>query len=459
MKSKIALHTLALVGAMLFTSAALPAALQSNARPTKIAAERERKHAQTAPTATTPNPDCTLIVPENPLSAAGLATPYELTATDPGDGACHEAEPAQSAFVQAAILDPATGAISIYSPLVIDRGTSPAAAPVVPTLPAGAIVAIWFGYDGTNLKLQAAGDSRLSESHCVNGTAGSLFSQFAYCNASAFFEAASDAVHSAKLKIPPLGTAADGARCPSTRDFFIVDQDQSDNLPTMYLATSSGRTAQDTAANRASLPQASLLGNPSDNRLVDIYVDPVLGCSAWKAPDLADPGQTVAALALNELQARRHQETPVALVPLNDPMAEIGDDASLSKVNAYRAGVDQPRVTADGDADGARYCRQILRIAPARMTLNERALSAAASPDAAAANSLFTFLAQRLVTTYETLLCPSLIHHANPVSVTRDANGVAVTASIDQRALAAILEALERTKVEDDIADAAARTR
>jgi len=50
-----------------------------------------------------------LIVPPAPLSAAGLATPYRFVATDPGAGACHEANADQSAFVEAAILDPATG--------------------------------------------------------------------------------------------------------------------------------------------------------------------------------------------------------------------------------------------------------------------------------------------------------------------------------------------------------------
>src|ERR1700677_4483789 len=50
--------------------------------------------------ATVLNPNCTLIVPENPLSPRGLATPYLLTATDPAEGACHEANPGQTAFVQ-----------------------------------------------------------------------------------------------------------------------------------------------------------------------------------------------------------------------------------------------------------------------------------------------------------------------------------------------------------------------
>ena len=36
------------------------------------------------------NPNCTIIVPDAPLTAAGLATPYQLTATTPADGECHE---------------------------------------------------------------------------------------------------------------------------------------------------------------------------------------------------------------------------------------------------------------------------------------------------------------------------------------------------------------------------------
>jgi hypothetical protein len=38
------------------------------------------------------------------------------------------------------------------------------------------------------------------------------------------------------------------------RDFFSVDQDQSDNLPTLYLLTSKGRTAQYTKKNQAAHP-------------------------------------------------------------------------------------------------------------------------------------------------------------------------------------------------------------
>src|SRR2546427_5966363 len=94
-----------------------------------------------------PNPNCTLIVPASPLSAQGLATPYQLTATDPAGGDCHETTADQSAFVQAAIPDPATGQISIYYPLLVDLNSGPAVPPVGPALPASANVGISFGYN------------------------------------------------------------------------------------------------------------------------------------------------------------------------------------------------------------------------------------------------------------------------------------------------------------------------
>ncbi len=55
--------------------------------------------------AQTPATDCKLILPRNPLTAEGLSTPFQLTNLHAGD-VCHELDPNQSAFVQAAILDP-----------------------------------------------------------------------------------------------------------------------------------------------------------------------------------------------------------------------------------------------------------------------------------------------------------------------------------------------------------------
>src|ERR1700678_3467211 len=100
------------------------------------------------PSATPPttNANCDVIVPANPLTAQGLATPYQLTGTDgqtPAESGCEMSNAANlGAFVQATILNPATGKLYVYDPLVITEGTTPAVAPVVPTLPRHAIVPI-----------------------------------------------------------------------------------------------------------------------------------------------------------------------------------------------------------------------------------------------------------------------------------------------------------------------------
>jgi hypothetical protein len=409
------------------------------------------------------NPNCTIIVPSHALSATGLSTPYQLVATDPTAGDCHEANVDQSAFVQAAILDPATGQISVYNPLVLDQGATPAVPPVIPTLPANAIVALWFGYNGDVLTLSGAQDGVLAAAQCVNGLPGDNFGQYAYCNAPAFFKAAHRAIRRGQLTIPPLGTAVDGLPCPSVRDFYVVDQDQSDNLPLSYLITDSGM-AQRTQANIAAFPSATTLGNPSDNRLVDVALDGALNCTPWKAPDLADPGQMVPALPLNELQARAYQRSPIALVPLGDPMSLSTGKASLVKTNLYRQGVDQPAVWWADQASTARYCRQMVRIAPSRMTLDEAYLMPDAthptrglSPDPGAADSLYTFLAQRFVASYDILNCEGLLGLPDPVSVTADANGIVTGATINHTVFSRWRPMLNSCQAKDNAANNAAQ--
>jgi hypothetical protein len=378
-----------------------------------------------------PNLNCSLIVPPQPLTAQGLATPYQLVATNRGDGPCHEANAGQSAFVQAAVIDPATGKISIYNPLVIDKGSKPAADPVVPQLPQGAIVGIWFGFNGANLTLRSAQNS-LQDGQCVNGVNGSIFGQFAYCNAPAFFQAANKAIQAGKLTPPALGTARDGMICPTVRDFSIVDQDQSDNVTTGYLVTNNGRIAQLNAANIAKLPRAQILTNGSDNGLIDGFVDPALGCKPWTAPDLADPGQMITALPLDEIQAAAQQKDPIAFVPAGDPMVLRNDHLNLDKINAYREGVDQPDAQNLDMASTPAYCQNLLAIAPQRIMLDAPLTKQEPSPDAAAANTLFTFLAQRFNTSWGAnggLNCQGLLHQQSPIKVKVDDNGVAINAT------------------------------
>ena len=396
----------------------------------------------TAPAPTTPlappaaadaalNQNCTLAVPAAPLTAIGLATPYRLTATDNAAGPCHEANANQSAFVEAAILDPATGKISIYHPLVIDDGTQPAVAPARPALTPQAVVAVWFGFQANTLSLRAKRFNRHrlllrflggNANQCVNGTANSPFGQFAYCNAPAFFTAAKAAIRAGALRVPALGTARDGRPCPTTRDFSVVDQDQSDNLDTKYLALADGRTAQFSPANQGQLSGATVLTNASDNGLLDRFIDPALGCQPFTAPDLSGGNTPTPALALNELQAAADQAAPVALVPPNDPMAQINGQNSTAKTNLYRAGVDMSPVTASDT--GAAYCTNLGKIASTRLALDQQLLTGARSPDPAAGATLFDFLTQRLTASWTNLNCQGLIGQGPPTIGTNTAAAV-----------------------------------
>ncbi len=569
--------------------------------------------AKTAAAGAAPNANCTVIVPANPLSAQGLATPYQLTATDPAAGPCNEANSAQTAFVQGAIIDPATGKVSIYDPLVVDAGTQPAVTPTVPTLPAGAVVALWFGYNGNTLTLagadqaqallnpasasatptgatpattppatqsqaqvtpastasgtatatptgtstatatptatatststtagqntaapttsatqaafvtgsaqraglEAAGsaplspasagsasqydatltriqgsgstagpasntprhhrptpsasatatasasastsagtgtgtptdppaagdvpaasgtpDAILQQANCVAGEdingQFSAFTQVGACNAAAFFTAANAAIKTGKLTVPQPGIARDGQRCLTTRSFALIDQDQSDNVTTEYLAEPNGQTAQDTAANRQGLNGSGVLFNGSDNGLLDLFVDPALGCSPWEAPNLADGGAPAPSLPLDELQAARWANSPgspAALVPLNDPMTVDGNgNFSTDKTNTYRSLVDMPALPA-GESP-ATYCSDMEHIQGKRLQQDVNLLLTAPSPSAAAADNLFTFLAMRLQQSFTNLNCGNFGLH-NGVSFSSDGNGVVVAA-------------------------------
>ncbi len=403
-----------------------------------------------------PNPDCSLTVPANPLTAKGLSTPYQLFATDAKVGRCDEANTAQSAFVEATILNPATGALSVYRPLVINRSSQPAAPEVVPTLPANAVVGIWFGFNGGNLTLHSHNGS-VAAGNCVNGAQGSIFGQFAFCDATQFFAAANTAIGKGLIKVPAMAKGKDGLPCMTTRDYGLIDQDQSDNVISSYLVRPNGTVAQNTATNTAKLNDATTLVNGSDNLLLDGFVDPALGCKPWTAPDLTNPGQQVSSLALNELFAAANQSTPIAMVPMNDPMAQVDGKSNMAKTNLYRSGVDQPALaSARATPTPTTYCMNTLNLTAKRIQQDKTFFVKAPSPDPAAANSLFTFLAQRYSATLTNLSCNNLIRVGNPVKLTTDKAGVVVNATFARQCAAIVAPADTAQVANADGADTAA---
>jgi hypothetical protein len=381
------------------------------------------------------NVSCDLVVPAHPLSAAGLATAYRLTGPGgaaPAGSGCTMANAASlGAFVQATILDPGTGKLWVYEPLVITQGTRPAVAPVVPRLPAGAVVTVDVGFNGAGLTLVGATREALGQGHCHNGMGTSIFGQVSFCHGAYFFAAARRAQRQGKLAVPRTGVSPKtGQPCPTTRSFTLVDQDPSDNVTTAYLLTSDGRTAQDSTANAAALPHAAVIANGSDNALLGGFVDPVLGCAPFTAPDLSRGGAPGTSQALDELSAAANQAAPVALVPENDPMVEVHNAFSALKTNQYRASLGQPAIAPGNRAadSPARFCQNMISIQARFLASHAGLVATAASPIPATGTNLLTFMASRLSASYATLNCQHYGLH-NPVTITRNRHGTAIAAT------------------------------
>ncbi len=377
--------------------------------------------------------NCFITLPQDPLSATGLSTPFILQPP------CSMAVATQQAFAEAAVYDPATGKISIYHPLVLDSGVKPAAPNVVPVLPANAVVGIWFGFNGNTLQLldtngkDANASPILKAANCINGNPGvkgDIFGQVSWCNAEQWFKAANAGIASGLTVIPPLGNDKNGNICPTTRSFKMTDQDPSDNVPTQYLLVGNA-TAQDTDANRNALGNGEVINNASDEALLTNILDPLIGCTPVLAPSLDNNGAMVPALVLSELQASVHQPAPVAFVPKNDPDCLSTSDGAVNidKTNAYRLGVGQPLVgTGDAAGDLDTYCNNLVAGAPPFLKEFEQTFTGQTSPDAATANNLFTFLGARYLASLTLLTCPPPAFQ--PVVCKMDANGVTTSCVI-----------------------------
>ena len=374
-----------------------------------------------SPDQATQSQNCTLSVPWNPLTPQGLATPYQL-----GDG-CSMSKANEQAFVEATILSPG-GQVQVYNPLIVTRGTRPARWPTAPRIPRGSQVILDFGFNGTNLLLTGPGAFQGS-SHCVDALGQSVIGQVSACNAVAFYRLANAEIANGTLKVPAAGTATDGQPCQTTREFALIDQDQSDNIYSQYLLTGDGRTAQATPRNKARLGDATMLTNGSDNALLGYFVDPTNGCKPFTANDQTSVNGTQSSQALDELSARVNQKGHVALVPTNDPMTLVGGNASIDKTNVYRSLVDQPLIAGGTDPAqvAASYCMNMVNIAPAHLQLDAATDANTGTPVPTVGSNLATFLGNRLFMSFTNLGCDAF-GLTDPVTVTAAGDGDPATA-------------------------------
>ncbi len=361
--------------------------------------------------------NCTLTVPAKPLSAQGLATPWQL-----GDGCSMANAATEGAFVEATILSP-NGQLQVYNPLVITAGTTAAVTPAAPTIAPGSQVIIDVGFNGTNLVLQGQG---AQQGRCVDALGQSLIGQVSACNAVNFYNLANAEIARGTLTVPPLGTSDDGQPCLATRDFAVVDQDPSDNVITSYLINGNGQTAQNTTANAAANAGDTVLVNGSDDKLLAAFLDPANGCTPFTAPDASATGGTSGSQALNELSARVNQQGPIAVVPPNDEMTLVNSAFSVAKTNVYRSLVDQPLLAGNVNATTVAmdFCQNITNIQPARNALDMTRELNFGTPVAAIGDNLATFMGNRLSMSFVNLGCANF-GLTNPVTVTLNGDQVA----------------------------------
>jgi hypothetical protein len=368
--------------------------------------------------------NCTVTVPDRPLTAQGLATPWVL-----GDGCTWANGGTEGVFIDATILAP-NGQVQVYNPLVINQGTTPAVAPRPPTIARGSQVILSAGFNGNALALVGRG---ARQGNCIDAYGNSLMNQTPQCNAAHFYRMANFEIARGLLKIPAIGTGKDGQACQTTRDFALIDQDQSDNAVASYLFDpATGTAAQATAANVAAMTGATLQQNGSDNGLLDKFVDPALGCTPFTAPNPTNPNGSSSSQALNELSARQNQKGMVALLPVDNPQLLVGGQFSLGKTNAYRMETDQPRLARNTslDRNAAQYCQNMINIATPRLKLDAQFETDTASPVPDLGDNLADFLAARLSGSFDNLNCKNY-GLTNPITLTTNGDGVATGATFN----------------------------
>src|SRR5580698_5835269 len=386
---------------------------------------------------TSTNVNCDIIVPANQLTGTGGQTPAQ--------SGCEMSNAAKlGAFVQATILDPATGTLSVYDPLVVTQGTRPAVLPWLPTIPADAVVTIDFGFNGKELFQVGATPTTLADAHCVGGQAGSMFGQVSFCNGINFFAAVAKDERAGLLRVPSPGTSdkitpsggrlGTGQTCPVTRNFEVAGQDPGDDVTTEYLINPlTGQTAQNTTANAGNIAGARLLLSRSDNTLLDLSLDPLLGCTPFRAPDLANNDQPTTSLALDEILAAAHQPKVAALVPESDKVVLTGNgEFDAAKTNMFREDLGQAPISNQNNktSDPEMYCRNIVDIQTPFLAANQKLFATGQSPVMAVGDNLLTFMAAELNLSFTNLGCQQF-RLTNPVTLTRNGAGVAVAATFN----------------------------
>ena len=346
------------------------------------------------------------------------------------------------AFAQATILDPATGKLSVYDPLVITKGSTPAVQPSVPTIPADAIVTVDFGFNGTGLFQVGATPNALSQGQLHERLPGSIFGQVSFCNGANFFNAAFQDEREGKLKVPcgasaampPLMAPSEPARLPGHPQLRHGRPGPSRQRDHRVPAEPGDRP--DGAGHRSNadnLQGSTLLLNGSDNTLLDAVHRPGPRPHPVRG---AGPGQQRPADQLEG--AGRAAFAPRTSRNRGPGAGERRDGAERQRPvrpgqgrpvpRGSRAGADQ--CANDRTSSPANYCQNIVNIQTPFLAANQALLATGQAPVAGVGDNLLTFLANRLLMSFTNLACQNF-GLTNPVTVTLNGAGVAVAATFN----------------------------
>ena len=357
------------------------------------------------------NTDCDIIVPAHPLTAKGLATPYQLTGhadSSPGASGCQMINSVKlGAFVQATILDTRTGALSVYDPLVVTKGTRPAVAP------GGAEAAQPRRHHHRHrLQRRDPPPGRRDAGRAPPGPlhrrrtglalrAGVVLQRPRLLQGGLRPRALRAAGHPVRRDFQEdgrdRGRAGNGPGLPDRAQLLMVDQDPSDNVTTAYLLNpATGRTAQATAADKGAHAARQDAGQRQRQRPHRQLPRPGARLHPVGSARPGEPRRDDHVPGARRVARRRYEPKNAALIPENDGMVtDIGGNIDLAKANLYRSEIGQPLVNKRTQASSSpqMFCQNLINIQTPFLAANERVLAAAPSPVPTAGDTLYTFLA------------------------------------------------------------------
>jgi hypothetical protein len=151
------------------------------------------------------------------------------------------------------------------------------------------------------------------------------------------------------------------------------------------------------------------------------------------APDLGNHGVMTTSQALDELLAAKNQPANAALVPENDEMVlGVGNSFDAAKTDLYRAEIGQAPVDSQTDATSSpqMFCQNMVNIQTPFIAANEKIFAAWPSPVPTEGDTLFTFMANRLASSFDNLNCASFGLHQS-VTVVLNGGGAATEATLN----------------------------